>query len=122
MATRRAAVVVALLLLVFLVASATPSEAWWHGGGRVFVGVGFGPWWYPGPYYYPYPAYAYPYYGYAAPPVVISEAAQTYVERAPAPPTPAPEAYWYYCESARQYYPATPSCPEAWVKVPARPQ
>lgn len=30
------------------------------------------------------------------------------------------QAYWYYCASARAYYPTAPSCPEPWVKVPPR--
>jgi hypothetical protein len=32
----------------------------------------------------------------------------------------APPAYWYYyCPSARNYYPYVVSCPEPWVAVPA---
>jgi len=30
------------------------------------------------------------------------------------------QAFWYYCSSARAYYPTAPSCPEPWVKVPPR--
>ena len=33
---------------------------------------------------------------------------------------PAPWGYWYYCPSARAYYPYVQSCPESWVAVPAR--
>ena len=29
-------------------------------------------------------------------------------------------AYWYYCPSYGAYYHYVPSCPEAWVPVPAR--
>lgn len=32
------------------------------------------------------------------------------------------ESYWYYCTSARAYYPTVPTCPEPWVKVPPRTQ
>jgi hypothetical protein len=39
----------------------------------------------------------------------------------PAYAAPAPPAYWYYCPSVGAYYPYTPTCPEAWVPVPARP-
>jgi hypothetical protein len=112
-----------LALMGFLVAgvvvfSAGPSDAWRHGG--VFIGVGPYPyWWYPPPYYaYPPPYYPYP------PPVVVEEP-PVYVEREPAPPPaapPEPPAYWYYCSSAKAYYPNVPACPEAWMKVPARPQ
>ena len=40
--------------------------------------------------------------------------------RARAPQTP--QAYWYYCPSARAYYPTVRTCPEPWVKVPPRAQ
>jgi hypothetical protein len=33
-----------------------------------------------------------------------------------------PESYWYYCPSARAYYPTAPTCPEPWIKVPPRSQ
>jgi hypothetical protein len=78
-----------------------------HGGrGHVFVGVGplfWDPYWYG---YYP-PPYA--------PPVVVEEP-PVYVQQAPAA-----HGTWYYCTSARAYYPAVASCREAWVPVPARP-
>jgi len=32
------------------------------------------------------------------------------------------QSYWYYCSSARAYYPTVPTCPEPWVKVPPRAQ
>ena len=32
------------------------------------------------------------------------------------------ESYWYYCPSARAYYPTVPACPEPWIEVPPRPQ
>src|SRR5262245_34587260 len=67
-----------------------------HGHGVVVVGPTFwwGPWW-----YYP-PA-----------PQVIVQPAPVIVEQPPA------ESYWYYCPSAKAYYPTAPSCPEAWIKV-----
>jgi hypothetical protein len=33
---------------------------------------------------------------------------------------PAPQS-WYFCESARAYYPYTQTCPEGWRSVPATP-
>jgi hypothetical protein len=39
---------------------------------------------------------------------------------APAAPEPA-AATWYYCESAKAYYPYVSSCAEGWRKVPATP-
>ena len=32
------------------------------------------------------------------------------------------QSYWYYCSSARAYYPTVPTCPEEWIKVPPRAQ
>ena len=111
--------VVALLLL-----TAVPSDAWrGHGGTRVFVGFGVGPWWgYP---YYPYWYYPPPYYVYA-PPTVVVQQPPVYVEQqvtaAPAPPAPAQQQYWYYCQPTGAYYPNVQTCTEPWVKVPARSQ
>jgi hypothetical protein len=31
-----------------------------------------------------------------------------------------PQSYWYYCPSARAYYPTVRTCPEEWIKVPPR--
>ena len=36
------------------------------------------------------------------------------------PPAYPPVDYWYYCPSARAYYPYVTACPEPWVLVPAR--
>lgn len=30
------------------------------------------------------------------------------------------QSYWYYCVSARAYYPTVPTCPEEWIKVSPR--
>ena len=100
--------VVAAVLLV----AAGPSHARHHWRGGLFIGVGPGYWWGP-PYPYWYPP---PYY----PPPVIVEEPPVYIQQQPAPP--APDAYWYYCPSAQAYFPSAPACPEAWVRVPARPQ
>jgi hypothetical protein len=127
--------VVPLLALALLLIPAAPSLAWrGHPGVRthVFVGVGpsfwWGPYWwhYPPPYYvYPPPYYAYPppYYAYP-PPQVIVESPPVYVQPEPPlqSPASAPQAYWYYCASARAYYPNVQTCSEAWVKVPPRTQ
>ncbi len=115
------------------------GEAWGghgHGHGhfrsRVFIGVGPAYWWGWGPYpywYYPY----YPYDAYPTP--VVVQDPPVYIQQSapvgppvpasaapPAAPTPPPaESYWYYCPSARTYYPMIQTCPEPWVKVPPRP-
>jgi hypothetical protein len=84
----------------------------WH-GPRVFFGID--PWW-PRPFWH-YPAY--PYYVYSAPPVIVQQQPPVYIEQSTPPPPPV-QQYWYYCRSAQAYYPTAPSCPEEWVKVPAR--
>lgn len=108
---------VLLLAVALPLLMAAPSFAWghFHGHGRVFIGVGpafwWGPWWWgPPPYYY-------------APPQVVVQEPPVYVQPQPAPPAapPAPAGEWYYCPSAQAYYPNVPSCPEAWIRVPARP-
>jgi hypothetical protein len=132
---RRAAVIV-LAALAMLLGGATVSLAargGGHGGGyhggfhhggrfhtRVFVGPG---WWgwgygYPYPYWYGWYSPPPPYAGYAYPPLYDDTGPQSYVQQSP---PPAPEAYWYYCPSARAYYPDVRRCAEAWVKVPPRP-
>jgi hypothetical protein len=120
-----------MVVLVFFVAVAMimtasiPAEAGGGGGhgghaghgghghfghhSHVFVGVGVGsaviwdPWW-------PYPPYAY------APPVVVQAPPPVYIEREPSPA----QGSWYYCPSAKAYYPNVQSCGEPWVAVPPR--
>jgi hypothetical protein len=78
-----------------------------HSHTRVFIGVGpvfYGPYW--DPYWWDYPPYA------VAPVVVVPEP-PVYLQRPP-------QAYWYYCPSARAYYPTVQSCADAWVAVPPR--
>ena len=114
--------VVLLLVVGVLALTVTPGDPHGRVRGGVFIGVGpyWGPypyWWYPPPYY-AYPTYVYP------PPTVVVEQPPVYIEQplaAPAAPA-APTAYWYYCQSAKAYYPTAPSCPEEWVKVPERPR
>jgi len=77
-----------------------PHGHWVHGwhGGR------FG-WWWAGPdYWYWAPApvfYDYP------PPGFLP------------PPAPAPQPTWYYCDSAKGYYPYVRSCAGGWRAVAA---
>jgi hypothetical protein len=122
MRTWRLAGLLAISLLVFTAVS-SDAGTWhggggaWHGGGhhfhgggaRFFVGVGPvwpAPWW----YYPPAPVIV------ESPPPVIVQSAPVYA----APPPPAPQ-YWYFCQSFNAYYPQTPTCPEPWLQVPARP-
>jgi hypothetical protein len=78
-----------------------------HNHGRVFIVGGpvfYGPYW--DPYWWDYPPYA------VAPVVVVPEP-PVYLQR------PA-QAYWYYCPSARAYYPTVQRCADAWIAVPPR--
>ncbi len=110
------------------VLGAGSALAWHHGGPRVSIGFGFGPYWggpgywgpgywgpgYWGPPYYPY--YAAPAY-YPAPIVVAPPAPTQYVERE----QPMQSGYWYYCETSRGYYPYVKDCPSGWKAVPPAP-
>ena len=121
---------VALLMVTLLLVFAEPSDAWrghrHSHGPRVFIGFsGYYPLY---PYYYPYWYYPPPYYTYTPPAVVVQEP-PVYVQQpqqqvtvqpqqpAQAAPT---EGYWYYCASAKGYYPSVQTCSEPWVKVPPR--
>lgn len=110
------------------------SDAWWGLGiglvGGYAAATIANSYYYPSypaySYYYPAPTYYYPAYGYSG--YVYAPAVQqvdpNYAQPAPvqaaAPPPPA--ANWYYCASAKGYYPNVPRCPEPWHMVPSTPQ
>jgi hypothetical protein len=76
---------------------------WW--GPRVVVDVAPGWWWRPVvslPVVVPFPSHS----------RVVVEEPLVYVQK-----TAPPASYWYWCESAEQYYPYVSSCPEPWVPV-----
>ncbi len=109
--------IVVLAALVFALPLA--GEA---GRTRVFVGAHFG-FGYPGgwgpPAYSPWGYWGRPVvvapppvYYYAGPPVVVQPAPPVYVR-----PDPEESDFWYYCESARGYYPYVKTCPGGWMKV-----
>lgn len=109
-------------MLMLLLAALMASAAWAHPPRArvgVYVGPYWGPWWGPPPIYYPQPVV-----------VVRPEPQPVYVEQAessePPPPkvvAPAPvQQYWYYCASAKGYYPYAKECPEGWQKVLPTPE
>jgi len=112
----------------------------WHGDIRVFHARDFprwraghwrhgrhegrlGWWWVVAGvwYFYPQPVYPYP-DPYTPPVVVIQQTTPPAQPPASGPGALSPQAQnWYYCESAKSYYPYVPSCPEGWKMVPATP-
>jgi hypothetical protein len=102
------------MLLVLMLAG---SGAAWAHGVRGHVGVYLGPTWgpgwgYPPPYYYP-------------PQVVVVPPSQppVYIERQDeAVPHSEAQQYWYFCKSAKGYYPYIKECPEGWHKVLPQPE
>lgn len=109
------AIYIALAIVVLLLAHSVPSDAHFRGGVGISIGPVWGPgWWgYPYPYAYPYP-YSYPYYP-AAPPVIIRQEPQEYIQQ-PAPQPPQ-QQYWYFCPDPQGYYPYVKSCPKGWMRV-----
>jgi len=79
---------------------------WFHGRheGR------HGWWWIVGGLWYFYPVPIYPYPDPYHPPVGRVP---------PAPPTPAPPLYWYYCPNPPGYYPYVAQCAAPWQRVQA---
>jgi hypothetical protein len=98
----------------------------WHGGHRHWHGhvhFGFGGWW-PGywggywgaPYWGPYwGGYAY------SPTVVVQQEPRIYVERDDVGQAPSNGQWWYWCASAKGYYPYVSSCTEGWQRVAPQP-
>lgn len=87
---------------------------YWHHGhhdGRL------GWWWVVGGLWYFYPRAIYPYPDPYTPSVVVVQPSAPAAEPNASPPP----QYWYYCDSAKTYYPYVASCPEGWKTVPASP-
>jgi hypothetical protein len=124
-------IVVGVIALVTL--AAAPGAAHWRTGVSISVGPywwgppywayapywPYSPYWPHSPYWYPPPSHVYP------PPPVIAEEPPVYIQQPPpqvSTPPPPSGPYWYYCPSAGGYYPSVPACPEAWIRVPPRPE
>ena len=92
---------------------------WIHGrheGRRGWWWVAAGIW-----YFYPVRVAEIP-DPYTPPVTVINQPPPVVVQQVPVQVPPQPPAQsWYYCDSAKGYYPYVPSCPEAWRPVPAQP-
>jgi hypothetical protein len=115
------------LALAAIAASAPAMADRFHHGGYGWHGYYGDPWWWAVPpmvYLGTVPQVVYP----DTPPVVVQQAPQpsTIVVQPPvsgpgAQGTAAPAPTWYYCTSAKSYYPYVNSCPEGWKAVPATP-
>ncbi|MBS4099312.1 MAG: hypothetical protein KGZ83_21075 [Sulfuricella sp.] len=99
-----------------------------HGGVGVGLAIGLGlglGLGYPGygadyysPRYYPDPYYSPPSYYYSPPAVTYYAPPPVYVVQGGNSPQAAPEpASWYYCASAKAYYPYVNQCAEGWQRV-----
>jgi len=98
----------------------SPPPHWREGNWRHVEHDGrLGWWWVTGSnwYFFPVPVYPYPNYPYPG-----------YYDETPPPPpdsgAPVEEGtqYWYFCESAQDYYPYIQDCPEDWQLVPVTPE
>lgn len=78
-------------------------------------------WWVVAGLWYFYPEVIRPYPDPYTPPVVVVQPPAPREPAAPVTPLPAPTQNWYYCASAKSYYPYVPTCPEEWQVVPATP-
>ncbi len=99
---------------------------WHHGGHSIGLGVVVGvPLYWPDYYYYPYYPYSYPYpyypYSYYSYPPAAPYAPPYVVPNDTRPPTGEQTPSWYYCPSAKAYYPYVRQCPKGWQRVPPQP-
>lgn len=125
----------AAALAMLVVAAPAQADGRWHGGGHAWRDGGGARWHgsiflgFAAPYpYYWGPGYWGPgyYYGppaYYVPPIVAAPAAPpVYVERDDATPESAPApskpVWWYWCPTAKGYYPYVKECPGGWQRVP----
>ena len=88
-------------------------DGWHHHHFHDGVFFDFGYW---GPYGDPWWGWNYPYY-YAP-----SYPAYAVPDTTAVPSAPPPPDYWYYCPSAKAYYPYVPQCPVPWVPVRPTPE
>jgi len=91
---------------------------WQHG----YHGDRLGWWWIAAGAWYFYPQPVYPYPDPYTPPVTVINQQPAPVVAQPAQVQPQQSAQlYYYCDSAKGYYPYVPSCAEGWRAVPAQP-
>ena len=122
-----------LLRIIFAAAAVLAGVVWSapamayghfaHGRVGVYIGGGWGPWYYPYPYYYgaygAYPYYPYSpyYYGYGVAPAAPVQ----YVEQGQQAAPQASGGSWYYCNDPQGYYPYVQQCRTTWQRVSPTP-
>ena len=93
-----------------------------HHGSHGGIFIDDHSWWpYSHLYAYPYWSY-YPspyYYSYRLSPV---QEPSVYIQQQQPSPAAAEPPYWYFCPSAKAYYPSIQQCSEAWIMVPPTPR
>ena len=93
---------------------------WGWGWGGIGLGLGLGAAYLANPYVYS-PYYGYP-YGYASPAtVVIDNSTPVSPQGTTVAPSAQGSGSWFYCDSAKGYYPYVAQCPEPWRRVSATP-
>lgn len=136
-----AAVVLAVLAALSVASAPAEAHGRWRGGVSLHFGVPLHGYWgpgYAGPGYWG-PRYWGPRYwgpAYVVPPPVVytapvpvyppaigPSAPPVYVERDDDAPAAEPQrpVWWYWCPSARGYYPYIKECPGGWQRVPPQP-
>ena len=110
---------VALGVAAVMLSVAATGDAWADRGRHrphsrigVFVGPGWGPWFYPPPFYYA-----------PSPPIIIERSPPVYIEQPPPRTLRQADAtsYWYYCGASNAYYPYVRECPSGWQRVSPQP-
>ena len=93
---------------------------WGWGWGGIGLGLGLGAAYLANPYVYS-PYYGYP-YGYASPAtVVIDNSTPVSPQGTTVAPSAQGSGSWFYCDSAKGYYPYVAQCPEPWRRVSGTP-
>jgi len=100
-----------LLLLMTIGAGTALADPYWHHHRRHH----HHPYWFwPRVVIAPWPRYCYD----PPAPIIVQTVPRYYPPEVYIQQSPPPEqGYWYYCESARAYYPYVKECPGGWMKV-----
>ena len=113
---KRMRVIVFLTVVLLLVAAAPAAAYHWHYYHPVW-GLGYWPHYpyYAGPFY---PPLAYPPGVAVAPPFIIQQQPQTYVQRPAEQAQPPQQILWYWCNKPQGFWPHIQQCEgNSWMQV-----